>query len=103
MVDRGERVPEMDDELRHRADPNVAASEAVVSAVVRATEEASFGDATDVTDLPPLYDAVDTDALDELFESAWDDAETDVSVSFVYADYYVTVDATGLISVSSPL
>lgn len=47
---------------------------------------------TDPTDLPPLYEAVDPDALDALFgPTAADDTREGGEVSFIYAGYRVRV------------
>lgn len=68
-------------------------SEAVVSAVATATD-------CDPLDLPPLYAAVDTEALDLLFTS---DRPTTAggmrAVTFEYADYLVTVNRHGTVEV----
>ena len=47
----------------------------------------------DVHELPPLYDAVDPEAVGTLLESA--DATPETAVEFPYAGYRVSVDATG--------
>ncbi|PSP85750.1 hypothetical protein BRC83_02570 [Halobacteriales archaeon QS_1_68_17] len=47
----------------------------------------------DVKSLPPLYDAVDTDALGTVLDG------TDVVVSFSYAGHVVTVDSRGTVDV----
>jgi hypothetical protein len=56
-------------------------SEQVVDAVAACAD-------TDPLDLPPLYESIDTDALDALFRSNGGDC----TVVFEYADYEVTVD-----------
>jgi len=48
-------------------------------------------------EIAPLYDAVDTDALNSLFTA--DNAPQSVSVSFRTNDYRVTLDTTGEVSV----
>ncbi|MFB1062412.1 HalOD1 output domain-containing protein [Natrinema sp. H-ect4] len=53
---------------------------AVIEAVAEATD-------SDPLDLPPLYEAVDPDALNTLFDSS----ETSGQVSFPYAGFEVTV------------
>lgn len=58
-------------------------SEAVVSAVGAATD-------SDPLSLPPLYEAVDPDALDAMFDRSG--AGTGVIVSFPFAGYDVVVD-----------
>jgi hypothetical protein len=50
----------------------------------------------DVLDLPPLAGAVDPDALNGLANG-----ETRAVVSFPYAGQYVTVEATGTVTVDS--
>lgn len=45
----------------------------------------------DVTDLPPLYDAVDLDALERLFESHDGDSEQALILSFEYKHWNVFV------------
>jgi len=49
---------------------------------------------TDPAELPPLYDAIDPDALDSLFT-----AQTEGRVSFEFAGMPVTVHATGEVRV----
>jgi hypothetical protein len=50
---------------------------------------------TTVTDLPPLYDVVDPDSLDRIFEyrggAGW--------ITFEYVDHHVTVRADGTVDV----
>jgi hypothetical protein len=76
------------DELRRvRFDRvTVAPSIAVVAAVAAETGSAP-------TEVPPLFSAVDSEALDSLFRS-WDTGSTD-SVDFTFAGFAVTVYATG--------
>ncbi|MFC4437667.1 MULTISPECIES: HalOD1 output domain-containing protein [Natrialbaceae] len=47
---------------------------------------------------PPLYESVDTDALEALLDSS-NDA---ISVSFTYRGYTVHVDGTGSVRISDP-
>ncbi|NUC73389.1 hypothetical protein HTZ84_13880 [Haloterrigena sp. SYSU A558-1] len=59
-------------------------------------------DGTDPLSLPPLYDAVDPEALDSLFQSSSTDGpRTTGSVQFTYYGYDVRVDADGEIAVES--
>lgn len=51
-------------------------------------------ESTDVTDLKPLMDAVDTDALKSLLDS-----DTDVSVTFEYLDYTVYLASDGNVEI----
>lgn len=50
----------------------------------------------DVLDLPPIFDAVDPDALEALLATADD---TEVTVSFPYGGYDVTVTSGGRVDV----
>lgn len=64
------------------AETDVSVSTLVVNTVSDATEMS-------VAELPPLYDAIDPDALDALFFSR----DTDGYVEFQYAGHTVTVSA----------
>lgn len=68
-------------------------SEAVLSAL-EACREREDGHVP-LTDRPPLFRAVDPDALDELFAST----ETRGRVDFVYDDYDVTVTSEGTVTI----
>lgn len=69
------------------------ATEAVISTVSAAT-------GVDVLELPPLYDAIDPDALGSLFSvSSGGSRRFRGSVSFAYAGCLVTVDGRGTIEV----
>ncbi|MFW6382637.1 MAG: HalOD1 output domain-containing protein [Haloferacaceae archaeon] len=57
---------------------------------VRVVEAVASATGRDELTLPPLYDAVDPDALDTLTEGT-----RDVEISFVYAGYEVTVGSDG--------
>jgi len=52
-------------------------------------------------DLPPLYDAVDTDALDALVRDR-NGAEPAVSVGFSVDDHAITVTGDGTVTVDPP-
>ncbi|NUB91577.1 hypothetical protein HT576_11185 [Haloterrigena sp. SYSU A121-1] len=71
--------------------PEKAPSLAVVDAVASASE-------TDPTALPPLYDAIEPDALDATFESSQPGATR--RVSFSYSGFDVTVDGGPAVTVS---
>lgn len=69
-------------------------SEAVVDAVAEA-------EGADPTTLPPLFDAVDPDALDSLFETtSVAPAASTAQVTFSYAGYEVTVEADGAVDLA---
>lgn len=73
--------------------PGAVNERSVAVAIVEAVAEAS---GSDVTELPPLSERVDPDALVRLCESR----ESDVRMQFPYAGYAVTVGPNGRISVS---
>jgi len=56
--------------------------------VIEAIAAVSDGDATD---LPPLYDSIDPNALNALFDSEKAHSEQPLSVSFAYLGYKVCV------------
>ncbi len=53
----------------------------------------------DATDLPPLYDAVDPDALNQLFQRHNGETDTEALLSFSVDSWNVFVRADGLIRV----
>lgn len=63
---------------------------AVVSAVATVS-------GTDPIDLEPLHDAVDTSALDRLFQP--EDGPRNCRMAFRFREFDVTVDSTGVIEV----
>jgi hypothetical protein len=73
-------------------------SDRVTPAVLEALEEVT---GTDRLELPPLYETIDTDALDRLFASlsGADDVEP-ATFQFTYAGHRVTVTADGDVTVS---
>lgn len=78
---------EPDPLLRFEWADSDAASTAVIEAVSSAAHE-------DATEMPPLYETLDPDALDTLFTSPNEDG-TPRSVEFSYNGYRVAVDASG--------
>lgn len=56
---------------------------------------------TDVTELEPLHYAIDTDALERLFEPRANGLRTGGTVTFEYCDCTVTVTAAGEVVVES--
>ena len=84
----------MNDLITHQNASEAPVSQTVVLAVAEATGE-------DPIELPPLYDTVDPDALNELFDSDAPGAErVDGHVEFAYADCDVTVRADGRVTVA---
>lgn len=65
---------------------------AVVSAVAEVEE-------TDPVDLPPLYDAINPEALNELFTSQSDSSVA--QITFEYAGYAIVVRGSGVVEVRS--
>jgi hypothetical protein len=65
-------------------------------ASVRVVQRVARETGRDATELPPLYDAVDPEALDAVVESV-----ATTSVKFRYADHDVWIDADGTVSVGS--
>lgn len=66
---------------------------AIVEAVAGATNR-------DPVRLPPLYEYVDTDALDTLVTSGTDGLRESVSVTFPYESHTVLVENTGTIEIT---
>jgi hypothetical protein len=84
----------MNDLITHRTADAVPVSQTVVLAVAEATDE-------DAMELPPLYDAIDPDALNKLFDSELLGASrVEGNVEFAYAGCDVTVRADGRVSVA---
>jgi len=71
------------------------------AAVVTAVADA---EGVDETDLPPLFHAIDPDALDALFDSSTEPPHatgTTGSITFHYHGYDVTVTANGRVEVTA--
>lgn len=73
------------------------ATESISETVVYAIAEAT---ATDPTDLPPLYDVIDLQALDQLFRDRSVNTGMSARVTFSVEDCEVTVHADGEVVVS---
>ena len=83
------------DEHRHEVGPDESPSEAVLTAVVQATDRPATpletADAESGRDpLPPLFETVDPDALDSLVDSQ--DDQGNCLVTFTYAGCTVSVE-----------
>jgi hypothetical protein len=72
---------------------NVSATQLVVEAVADADDVAP----EELT--PPLYDAIDPDALDRLFAAVPPADQTNRRIDFAYKDYRVSVSGTGSVSI----
>lgn len=68
------------------------------SVAIRVREMVADRASTDPTELPPLSEVLDVDALDVLIASMGDGA-----VSFPYAGYTVTVDSSRAVHVADPI
>lgn len=83
-------------EIDNRQSDDGAVSQRVVAAVAEAHS-------TDPTELPPLYDAVDPDALDALFDRGnYGERENPGRVVFMFADCEVVVHSDGEVTVTAP-
>jgi hypothetical protein len=71
-------------------------SRAADAASVRVVRRVARETGRDVVELPPLYDAVDPEALDAVVDSV-----ATTLVKFRYADHDVWIDADGTVSVGS--
>ena len=65
----------------------------------RVVEEVSTAEGVSPSSLPPLYDAVDPEALETLLTSTRDGQSAPVRVSFPYEGYTVTVTDGGEVTV----
>jgi hypothetical protein len=74
-------------------------SDDVSRAVVEAVAEAEGVDSVDLT--PPLYEAVDPDALNRLFAATPSAGRMEGRVCFRYNGYEVTVWGDGYVSIAS--
>ncbi len=50
------------------------------------------------TELPPIYDTIDPEALDKIVNSV---ASEDFEIEFVYGDYRVMIDETGVVTIDN--
>ncbi|WP_254863383.1 HalOD1 output domain-containing protein [Halovivax gelatinilyticus] len=71
--------------------PDQTATQGVLSAISSASGRPLLPDDSNVA-LPPLYDAIDPEALDAIFEFR-DGDRPDVTLSFEYGDCRVTVSS----------
>lgn len=80
--------PGTDDKAEDTMSTRWTESESPSNQIVEAV--ASFT-GRDPLDLPPLYDAIDTDSLDQLLNAGTDPHRSHVYVCFEYVDVSVTV------------
>lgn len=91
-----------DETLSYEMDDAETVTEAVLTGVAAITDNSLVpvgDDATSSPGLPPLYTAVDPDALESLVHPTNDGERTPKQVQFRYANCVVTVEGTGLIRV----
>lgn len=69
------------------------------SVVEKIVEEISTAEQVGPTDLPPIYEEINPDALNQLFRSDNGPLSDDIEVSFSYNGYSVTVTDDGAIEV----
>lgn len=82
-----------------RAQTEAAETSLLSQSVVEAVAEE---DGTDPLDLsPPLYEAIDLDALDNVFATTQIEGRMDGQVTFFYKEYEVTVYGDGYVSVEA--
>lgn len=85
--------------VRYRRGPDETATQAVVEAVAAASGRSVLpDDDPDAEPLPPLYDVVNTEALNELFGAR--DGRGPDRVTFTYCGYEVTLEGPELVSVA---
>lgn len=77
---------------------HVSEPDSLTVAVVSAVAESK---GVSVADLPPLYDAIDIDAVEKLFAPTATSPRASGSVSFEFAERAVDVSADGTVVVSS--
>lgn len=81
--------------------PSVAVVEAVASASGQSIHPQSETDGDNRhRGLPPLYETIDPDALNSLFDSSGGASQSAMKVEFTYSGYKVTVEGTGQVTVA---
>lgn len=76
-------------------------SETVPSTAVAETVAEAVNEAP--TEIPPLYESIDTDALDSIIRSNGHQPRGQHRcISFSYAKLWVTIDGSGMVSVNPP-
>ncbi len=84
--------------VRRRLEPGESVSVAVVEAVATASGRSPVPDGSGADPLPPLYDAVEPDAIDALFGA---DSQFDGCLRFTYGGYRVVLEGDGTITVAA--
>lgn len=92
-----------EEEYTYRADDDQTLSEAVIQAVTAAVGVEMIPTNANRSELAldPLYNTIDPDALDSLFQATEDGEPMPGAVEFLYCGYEVTVQSSGLVKVTS--
>lgn len=88
----GESRADSDDWTRYEWSDRVDPSTALIEAVAAETD-------SDLTALPPLYDHIDPEALDELVTTRTYGTRASVNVSFTYDGVDIRLDSDGTIGI----
>lgn len=72
-----------------------------MSPSIAVVERVAALEATDPTALPPVYETVDTDALDALVESASKSDSSNFQIEFPYYGHEITVATNGVIHIDT--
>ena len=83
----------IDSEGDRQIDTRSPPSQKVIAEVARQTDVAP-------TDLPPLHEVINPDALDTLFQSTPNAGRMEGTISFEYSGYEVTVHGDGYVDVT---
>ena len=84
----------IDSEGGGQTDSRSPPSHKVIAEIARRTDVAP-------TELPPLHDVINPDALDTLFQPTPNAGRMDGTISFEYSGYEITVHADGFVDVTS--
>ena len=98
MSERSERMSEPSRTTTYRVGPSESYTEAVVNAVASVSDR-SASPVHGGPFLDSLYESIDPDALEALFEGSNTDRGEPVTVTFSYSGYRVTVDSSRTVTV----
>ena len=91
-----ERVSEREAATEYHLESGESVSVAVVEAVARASGRSAVPDADETEALSPLYEAVEPDAIDDLFGP---ESRFEGCLTFTYCAHTVQIDSSGRIRV----
>ncbi|WP_246981979.1 HalOD1 output domain-containing protein [Halorientalis marina] len=97
MSKRSGSMPEQSSVTTYQVGPAESYTEAIVAAVADVSDR-NTSPLQDGAHLDSLYESIDPDALEALFERSATDSP--VTATFSYSGYRVTVDATGFITIA---